>query len=338
MEKKTKEIVNFTKERDFGELIGAPFYFIIQEFKPFARTLIRYAGPLVAIALLSMTLLSNSIYKAVDSNTEPSGTIVIYILILIFFLMLGFLAAVTATHSYISLYVRKGKDNFTIDEVGELVKRNVFKILFAGILVYIMVVVGFLLLYIPGIYLAVALSFFSIIIVYEDVSIGKSISRSFDVVKGHWWLTVGIILVFGMIIGFASYIFIIPVYVVIIAAAIGGTSIGPGSVIVIVLSVALYFVAYIFFISLQQVLIGFQYFNIRTKKEGLGLFERIDAINEEDEKEESSKDIQNDSLIIEDVPEDEKEAKEKDEENRFSDNGNEKRFDENDNNRFKPKY
>ncbi len=340
MENKTKqkEIVNFAKERDFGELIGAPFYFIIQEFKPFANTLIRFAGPWVAIALLGMTLLSNSIYKAVDSNTEPAGTIVIYVLFLGFFLMIGFLAAVTATHSYVSLYVRNGKGNFTIDEVGELVKRSVVKIFLAGILIYLMVVVGVLLFYIPGIYLAIALSFFSIIIVYEDASVGRSISRSFEVVKGHWWQTFGVILVFSMIIGFASYIFIIPVYVVIIAAAIGGTSIGPGSVIVIVLSVALYFVAYIFFISLQQVLIGFQYFNIRTKKEGLGLFDRINAINIEDEDDETAKDIQEESLIVEDVPKEEKEAKDNDEKNRFSDEGNETKFDDNDNNRFKPKY
>ena len=142
--------------------------------------------------------------------------------------------------------------------------------------------------YLPGIYLAIALTFFSIIIVYEDVAVGKSISRSFEVIKGHWWLTLGVILIFGMIIGFASYIFIIPVYVVLIAAAIGGTSIGVGSVIVIVLSVALYFVAYIFFISLQQIIVAFLYFSLVTKKEGLGLFDRIDAINEEENSKEAN--------------------------------------------------
>lgn len=329
MQKQTKkeEIVNFVKERDFGELIGAPFYFIKQEFKPFARTLIRYAGPWVAVALLGMTLLSNSLYSAFDSNIDPSASFVIYLLIMIFFLMIGFLAAVVTTHSYITLYVRDGKDNFTIDDVGELVKRNVTKIFFTGILVYLMVVVGFLIFYLPGIYLAIALTFFSIIIVYEDASLGKSISRSFEVVKGHWWLTLGVIFVFGMIIGFASYIFIIPVYVVFIAAAIGGTSIGAGSVVVIVLSVALYFVAYIFFISLQQVLVGFLYFSILTKKEGLGLSDRIDAINKEDDYEENTKDIQEDSLNVED---DSVKEEEQDDKNRFED--------KNDNNRFKPKY
>lgn len=338
MQKQNKkdEIVDFVKERYFGELIGAPFYFIKQEFKPFARTLIRFAGPWVAVALLGMTLLSNTLYQAFDSNIDPSRSFVIYLLVLGFFLMIGFLAALVTTHSYVTLYVRNGKDNFTIEDVGDLVKRNVVKIFFAGILVYLMVVAGFFIFYLPGIYLAVALTFFSIIIVYEDASIGKSISRSFKVVKGHWWLTLGVTIVFSMIIASVSYIFIIPIYVVIIAAAIGGTTIGAGSVIVIVLSVALYFVAYIFFISLQQVLIGFLYFSLVTKKEGLGLFDRIDAINKEDDtegtnifevKKEEQKQDDNSTLNNED---DIKKDIDETDNNRFED--------ENDNNRFKPKY
>lgn len=348
MEKKKKEIVDFVKERDFGELIGAPFYFIIQEFKPFARSLLRYAGPWMAIALLGMALLSNSIWQAVDMGTEPSGVFVIYSLLMILFLMIGFLAAVTTTHSYITLYVRNGKDNFTIEEVGELVKRNVFKIFGAGILVYLMVVVGFLFFYIPGIYLAVALSFFTITIVYEDISGGASIGRSFEVVKGHWWQTLGVMFVFAMIIGFASYIFIIPIYVVIFAAAIGGTSVGTGSVIVIILSVALYFTAYIFFMAMQQVLVAFQYFNIMTKKEGLGLFDRIDAINkDEDMAEEDDVNIyeikeeeKEPNKTSEEIKDKEEQAKEK-EDNRFSDSEEKNRFKDDkddDIDRFKPKF
>jgi len=331
MEKK-KEIVNFVQERTFSDLIGAPFYFIVQEFKPFARTILRFAGPWLAIALLGMTLFSNTLYKSFLANTDPSETFVLYILMFGFFIMLGFLASITATQSYVSLYVKMGKDNFTIDDVGKLVKKNIVKMFFAGILIYIMVIFGVLLIYIPGIYLAIAMAFFTIIIVHENASIGQSISRSFKIVKGHWWRTFGLILVFGMIIGTASYIFIIPIYIVIFSAALSGTTISGGSVIVIVLSVALYFVAYMFLISLQQILVSFQYFNLVTKKEGLGLVDRINAINKPPETEEFKEGVTESEDVWEKLDDNNQRKKNSKEEegNRFNN--------DNENNRFKPKY
>ncbi len=344
-----KNNIKVARERTFSDLIGAPFYFLIQEFKPLARTILRFAGPWLAIALLGMTLFSNTLYNSFLSNTEPDETFVIYILLFVFFIMFGFLASVTATQSYISLYVKNGKGNFTIDDVGKLVKKNIVKVFFAGILIYIMVIIGVLFIYIPGIYIAIAMAFFTIIIVHEDASIGQSISRGFKIIRGHWWRTFGAIFIFTMITGTASYIFIIPIYAVIISAAISGTTVGAGSVIIIVLSVALYFVAYMFLISLQQILISFQYFNLVMKKESPDLLSRINAINnppvEEEVKEEQIKETAKDEgdweKLIEDnnfkkdtentnVQNVEKEdASTKD--NRFSDNKSENRFDNNNN-------
>jgi len=331
MEKKIKKDVNIARERTFNDLISGPFNFLSQEFKPFVKTIIRFAGPWVAIALLGMTFFSNTMYKAVLSNTDPDKSFVIYILIFGLFILIGFLATVTTTQSYISLYVKKGRGNFTINDIAKLVKKNVLKIFFAGMLIYIMVIIGVLFIYIPGIYLAIAMSFFTIIIIHENASIGQSISRSFKVIKGHWWRTFGAIFIFGMIISAASYIFIIPVYVIVFSAGLSGTTIGAGSVITIIISVALYFVAYMFFISLQQILISFQYFNLIMKKENPDLVGRINAINNST----NSNDFKEDEKI--DESEKEESVKEDNdwekiiEKNRFTDN-------ENENDRFKPKY
>ncbi len=319
-EKTIKKDINFIEERSFGDIIGAPFQFIIQEFKTFAGTLLKFAGPFVALAFLTISLLANDIYSSSVLNTKPSGATAVYVIILALSLMLGMLSIVVVTHSYISLYVKKGKGNFTKEDVGDLLKKNVWKIFGAGLLTYIMVVLGVLLLYIPGIYLAIALSFVFIIIVYENKSVGNAISRSFEIIKGKWWQTFGLILVFGMIIGASSYVFIIPIYVIVIVAAVGGTQIGAGSVIIITLFVFLYFTAYMFFMSMQQILIAFQFFNISAGKEGLHLKDRIAAINEE-EKDLNSENSENTEKATE-TPEKEK--------NRFLD-------DEEDINRYKPK-
>jgi len=326
--KKPKEIINFIQERSFGDIIGAPFQFLIQEFKPFAGALLKFAGPFVAVAFLTVSLLANNIYSSAVMKTTISGSTAVYGILLALSLMLGLLSVVVVTHSYITLYVKRGKGNFTKDDVGNLLKKNVLKIFGAGILTYIIVLIGVLLLYIPGIYLAIALSFVFLIAVYEEKNVGNSISRSFEIIKGKWWQTFGLILVFGMIIGASSYVFIIPIYAVIIAAAVSGTQIGTGSVVLLTLFVFLYFTAYLFFMSMQQIMIAFQYFNILARKEGIHLKDRIAAINPEKTDENSDNNFEK-TEKKEQTEVENKEELLKPEKNRF--------LEDDDINRFKPK-
>ena len=330
MEKFKKEPIEFKKERNFSQLLESPFKFFTQEFKPLIKIFARYAGPWVAIALLTVTVLSSNIYQSFLSGGQVEDPSLVYIAIISFFLSFGFLAVIVATQSYITLYVRKGKGNFSADDVGELIKKNVVKIFLAGFLIFIMVFIGFIFLYIPGIYLAIALGFFAIAIVFEDASIGQSITRSFKVIKGNWWFTFGLTLVFGMMVGTIMYIFIIPIYVVVFSSTITGTTIGLGSVIVIVFSIILYFIAYVLYMAMLQMLYSFQYFNLVSKNEGLNLYERINAINKPEPAEtlEENKSEKDTSFI--------KKEETNKTENRFNDEKN--RFEEDDDfNRFKPK-
>ena len=334
MGKFKKEPIVFKQERSFTQLLEAPFKFFTQEFKPLVRTILRYAGPWVAIAMLLLTVFSNTLYNSVNLGSNFDESSIIYIALFAFFYSIGFLATTVATLSYIKLYVDKGKNNFTIEYVEALIKKNVVKIFLAGFLVTVLTVVGVLLFYIPGIYFAIATGFFAIVIVYEDESIGKSISRSFKIIKGSWWITFALILVFGMMVGTIMYIFIIPIYAVIISSTISGTTIGGGSVIVIVFSVILYFIAYVFYMAMLQMLYSFQYFNLVSKKEGLGLYERINAINkpksEIEETDLNEKQNEDNKKDIDEVSNNISENKDEQEKNRFED--------DDENNRFKPKY
>ncbi len=326
MENKKKQEVIFLQEKTFGEIIGSPFYFIFQEFKMFVGVLIKYAAPFVAISFLAVSLLAENIYSASINNSEPSGLLFLYISVLALSVSLGLLSVTVVTHSYITLYVKKGKGNFSKEDIGESLKKNIWKVLITGLISYLLIFAGILLFYIPGIYFSVALSFVFIISVYEKQPVGKTISRSFEVVKGRWWQTFGLVIVFGFIVGAMSYVFIIPIYIVFTFAVFGGSQIGTGSVIFITLFVFLYFTAYLFFMSMQQIMIAFQYFNILAGKEGLHLKSRIAAITENDKPEEQSE-IITDKKEIEERTEQENDKKEK---NRFTD--------DDDINRFKPKY
>ena len=55
------------------------------------------------------------------------------------------------------------------------------------------VLVGTILLIIPGIYLAVALLLYTVVIVAENCTAGASLSRSRQLVRGHWWRSLTVI-------------------------------------------------------------------------------------------------------------------------------------------------
>ena len=63
--------------------------------------------------------------------------------------------------------------------------RKIFTLLIAGLIFTIIVIIGLVLLVIPGIYLAIRLSFFNISIVEEDAGILSSLKRSWEITKGQ---------------------------------------------------------------------------------------------------------------------------------------------------------
>ena len=73
-------------------------------------------------------------------------------------------------------------------------------VLWVAILVAIVTIIGFILLFIPGIYLAVALGFYMFVIVLENKRGWDSAQRSRELVRGNWWAVFGRWIVFGIII------------------------------------------------------------------------------------------------------------------------------------------
>ena len=353
-----KENFDFLEERDFGEQLGTPFYFFRQEFKFLTRTLMRYAGPFFLAGLILMSFFSSSLTPNSSSSIDPGATALSFMLVGIIYMVSIFMVFVI-TISYISLYVKHGKDNYSINDVWTLAKKNILKSFGAGFLITIMVIPAFLFLYIPGIYLAIAFSFVFIALIHENLSIGEAISRSFKMISGNWWQTFGLLFVFGIILTFVSYIIILPL-AFIGAYAFSATSMGVFQFGGILLAAMLYFVIYVVFIVLQQTLLSSVFFSIYTKREGGNILKKVAAINNEEEikKEETVQEENVETLIFEEQSEEavlkenfEKYAPKKGEEpksddtnnkdyDRFNDNDEHNRFTNNDddNDRFKPKY
>jgi len=280
---KPAEAIEFQRKRDFGELLGAPFSFVKQEFKPFMKTLLIYAGPYLGIGLLAMMIFSNDL---TESAVDYSGSLFpawgASMGVMFLFFMVGFFMAMLLTHSYVKLYVQQGKDNFTPKDVWQNAKKYIGRYIGAGFIVGIMVLFGFVFIYIPGIILAVFSTFVFFALMYEEVGVSKAISRSFAIVKGNWWFVLGLTMVFGMIMSFVSYAVMIPG--MIIGSFISGAGGGTGGVFVVAISMSLYFTIYLIMGSMQQVLVGFTYFSLTGVSEGMNLESKIAAINNETSK------------------------------------------------------
>jgi Fe2+ transport system protein B len=89
--------------------------------------------------------------------------------------------------------VRDGRVDLSVGDTFEAARAHLAAVLVAGLIATIAIGIGFILLIIPGL---VLLTFWCLIvpsIVIEGKSAGESFGRSIDLVRGHFWRVLGII-------------------------------------------------------------------------------------------------------------------------------------------------
>jgi hypothetical protein len=98
-----------------------------------------------------------------------------------------------------------------------------------GIIAAFGISIGFLLLVIPGIWLAVSVTMTPHVVAVEDRGIIASLSRSIRLVRGRWWPTLGYLVLVGLMGSVAGLLL---QFVAIPLVALGDVSIGLGLVFV----------------------------------------------------------------------------------------------------------
>jgi hypothetical protein len=142
---------------------------------------------------------------------------------------------------------------------------------------------GIIALMIAFVYLIFSFSLTFIIRAYEGLGFLDAIKRSFNLVKGKWWSTFGLILILSMIMGFISYIPLFPVYVIMGVTTLHNVSSDPtanpleGLSTVLPILLALYYTLQLLLSALPNIGIAFQYFNLMERKEARGLMSSIDS-------------------------------------------------------------
>ena len=106
--------------------------------------------------------------------------------------------------------VRDGRADLSLGETFAAARERLGAVAVAGILASLGLIVGFLLLIIPGLVLMTWWSVIIPVVVLENRSAGESFSRSRELVRGHGWGVFGVIvLVILLLIGFQIVLSII---------------------------------------------------------------------------------------------------------------------------------
>ena len=291
----TNSTINFKQERDFGDLFNATFSFISQEFKRLGTAILYFVFPFFIVSAIAMTSYSVKMQEMSQAmmQGDKSDPFAIFSIL---GSMMGYVAAtmlisfvatsvlMCTVFGYIKLYIQKGPEGFTTNDVWLEVTKYFWKALIATIIVGIVVLVGIIFCVIPGIYLGVALFIVFPIMIFEEKNFGTSFSRSMKLINTNWWLTFGILIVTGIII------YVLAIFVSIPSVILGFKSlfanIKQNQMPMIDFSIGFYVLSAItnlinnLFIVIPLVMSAFVYFSFVEKVEKPSLMDKIGQIRD----------------------------------------------------------
>ncbi|HEX8278284.1 MAG TPA: hypothetical protein VF540_06295, partial [Segetibacter sp.] len=183
----------------------------------------------------------------------------------------------TAIIAYMKVYEMKGGQAATVQEVWEVFKSYYLKVLLYTIPVYLVIMVGFVFCLAPGIYLAVVMLPFPVVLIVEDQTFSGAFNRCFAIIKDNFWLSLLLYFVVYLVYGISSGI------VSLVMAGVTGilsylstnnlsTTLGIATSVLTALSFVFYIVFY--------VSVTLHYFSLAEKYDGTGMMKRLDKLGE----------------------------------------------------------
>ena len=279
----TNQKINLREERDFGSKLNATFHFIRANFRMLLKTLFMYVTPLALAAGIASGVYQARMLRELSGANEFESygqysffnqvTSVNYFFT-VFFMLTSIYVLFLAVYSFMVVYQ---------DEEGEVnpaavwlhMKEHLVKVIFGGILIALVTFLSIFLLGL-GLYLGVVLSLFVVVMVREDLDFIETVERCFTLIKGNWWSTFGLIIIAGFIQGVITWVTALPAGAITVMRVLQIPAMESDLLLVVTQTISSVFGIYCY--SISAIAIGFQYFNLVEKKEGLGLLEEANLI------------------------------------------------------------
>ena len=284
---------DFWQERDFGAKISAAFEFIGVHWRPLGRVLLYLVVPLALVRGIVAAALQARILDAMRSGTGSSAFGMRYATYLSAFqspwyflnAILGgvfYTVLILSVYGYLArcVYAEQPGAPVTVPQVWEVVKSRLVGTYFSLVGIWLLIAFGFICLFVPGVYLVVALSLFFAVSVLENSGFMTTISRCLDLIKGKWWST------FGLLFIMATLFYLVFASLGALAVLVGGVKSllfradsGFSPFLIVVAAVSGVFSVF-FYVPLMLVL-AFQYFNLVERREGVGLRLLVNQLGDE---------------------------------------------------------
>jgi uncharacterized membrane protein len=172
-------------------------------------------GMFLLIIILGMLLVSVflvpgflAVFVALHGSFNSSGQITFntfsIVGIIIFFttIILGIVASIVYSGALIkAVSLAEAGQKIKIGEVFGLAYHKFWQLLGTSLLGALFIFLGLILLIIPGLALAIYFQFMLYIVIFENKSGFEALKRSYEIVKGHFWWVVLILLIVGIIQG-----------------------------------------------------------------------------------------------------------------------------------------
>jgi hypothetical protein len=290
--------IDYHQTRDFSRKMNATFEFIKQNWKSLGKASLLIAGPPVLIASLIMGSFVGDMFNLGNFNADPEETLKLFtsatFWLQLCLAMILFLLSSVMSIATINVWERV-RNTFgtylgtTIYLFLSFIALGILIVIPIGILSAIspaLMILGVWVMIVGFFYLIFSVSLTYIIRAYEGLGFFESLMRSFNLVKGKWWSTFGLIFILYMIMGIISYIPIFPFYILLGVSALhnvsADSSANPleGLSTVTMIMTALYYTVQLILSALPNIGIAFQYFNLVEMKEAKGLMSSIDSFGE----------------------------------------------------------
>ena len=272
------ETVEFKKRRDFGQVINDTFTFIRQNIKPLIKTYFTFCGLFVLASMATLLLQQFKMVNVINTvggmrHTRGIGLYGIEYFLSLIFSYASYSSMTVAVLSYIAIYVQKGNQTPTLDEVWGFFKYYFFRVFGSSFLLMLLLIIGFMFCLVPGFYLFPFIAMMFPIMVIENSSLSYSFSRSFSLIKENFWVTFGTLIIVWIIVYACTTLIVLPTSLFNMLAMFSSKN-PQMSLTLSLITTVLQSLCQVFTI-VPIITISLMYFNLVEEKESVGLMERI---------------------------------------------------------------
>ncbi|MDF3078898.1 MAG: hypothetical protein K0S09_2787 [Sphingobacteriaceae bacterium] len=274
------ETFEFRKVRDFGELIHDTIVFIKNVWKPLLKTYFTIAGIFLLANVVISAFLNSKLKGVVAASGRRSvERFRLYGWEYFFSIgvsMINIILVGLITLCFISLYVEKGNEAPTTEEVWSYVKYYFLRYAVASVLMILLLTTGTFFCLVPGIWLWPIVSLILAVMVLDNGTLSYSFNKGFKLIQRNWWTTFGALAIIYILAWGGSMAIVMPVTII----NMGNMFINPNpniSISLTILTSLLGALCMCVFI-LPSVVVSLSYFSLSELKEGTGLMSRINNL------------------------------------------------------------